>query len=262
MQTLSPFRLGLAALLALGLATPALAQKKRYMAEVDLCLGGGAAVLRWPTFQAFLDSYHSLNKADLRSAATLPLATVQSVGVRTAGCIELRYERLSGSSTADFTAGLQRRFELRQHAFVIGIEPVFRGQHLFIGPTLGLGAGETRIATSVQYPDGTVSWGRERRLNGSYSVVSLSAAAGLRTGYQWPRVLLALRAEWVPTGKATVSLDDKLPGDTANSLPVDYAGFVAVPPTGVNARVYESVMPDLTSYRVSLQVGLRLNTPD
>ena len=261
----TPTRLpGLAALallltLALTLTTPALAQKKRYMGEVDVCLGGGAAVLRWPTFQAFLDSYHAVNKADLGTAATLPLAGVQSLSVRTLGCIELRYERLMGSSSSTFTNSVQRTFTVRQNMFVMGIEPVFRGEHLFIGPTLGLGAGETRVATSLQYADGTVSWGRERRLTGSYSVTSLALAAGLRTGYQWQRALLAVRLEWVPTGKATVSLDDNLPGNTARSLPTDYAAFVNVPPVGANSRVYQSVMPDLTSYRVSVQVGIRLN---
>lgn len=249
----------LAFALALLLAplAPALAQDD--YGEVALNVSYGRAALRWTTLQTFFDSYNEVNKADIRTKVTLPTATVVSVNAHVANWVCLRYEQLRGDCQADFTSGLQRRFELRQHLLLIGIEPLFRGKHLFAGPTLGLGAGDTRVGSYVVYPDGTVSWGRERNLSGSYRATGIRFSGGLRAGYQWPRVLLALRGEWVPGGTDSIALRDNIQGGAAEELPLDYAAFLAVPPVGANSRVYESVKPDLASYRVSFEIGFRLN---
>jgi|GEM_PF-6751433 len=243
--------------LALLPAAPALAQS--YFDEVDIAAGYGRAYMHWPSFQKFLDSYHAANKTDLLSPATLPLASVQSVSINCFNFASVRYEQLSADCRTDFT-DVQRNFQLRQRLFLVAVEPAWRPRHFLIGPTFGIGAGECRIGTFTRQPDGTESWGRERLINGSYSSTIFSGFAGLRLGYQWRYAQLIVRGEWVGSGGTTVSLDDALPGDTNNSLPLDYADFLANPPTGVGARVYDSVTPDLTSYRVSLQLGLRINS--
>lgn len=250
---------GRTALLALLLAAAAPARAQDYFSEVDVAVGYGPARITWPSLQKFFDSYHQANRADVVSAATIPYGRVQSLAVNYLSVGGLRYERLMASTETRLNPGLTRHFELRQQLAMVTVEPAWRGRHLFIGPTFGLGAGEVRVGTYMSETDGTVSWGRARRLNGNYTATVITGVGGLRLGYQWQYVQLGLRAEWVSSGGTNVSLSDNLPGDITNEIPTDYADFLANPPVGVGARVYDSVTPDLTSYRVCLSLGLRLN---
>jgi hypothetical protein len=255
--SISPAR-GAGLLLGLGLLAGRPAAAQSWFDEVDMAAGYGVAQLKWPSMQQFLDSYHDANKAEVLTRASFGRAPVQSLAVNFLNFAALRYERLATESTTTFQSG-SRDFALKQNCVLISLEPAWRGKRFFIGPTFGMGAGSCVVYTSYRYPNGAESWGRERRISGSYDGISMPTFVGLRTGAMWKHALLTLRAECMAVGFNSAELTDQLPGDTSDSLPLDYKAYLA----GRNGfTVYESVKSDLSNYRVSLQLGVRLNPAD
>ncbi len=241
------------------------AQKVRRMAEVLVTTGYGGAALRWPTFDEFLTSYAVANRVELRAAPQLGTGTTQSLGLTAAGCCYLGYQRTAANLTAEFTTGAERRFAVRQSLIVIGIEPrFFIGKRFFVGPTGSLCAGTSRVTMAYVYPDGTESWGSDRRLLGQFSATTITVMGGAKAGMNFGPVLVQLKIDYMPNPNDKVGLGD-LPGlGVNNQLPRHYDRFLAA--AADNNSGYsltdDAVRPDLGMVRVALEVGVRLNRAD
>ncbi len=255
-------RLATAAALLLLAAPAAHAQRGSSWDEVIISAGYGPAQLRWKTFGEFLSSYSTVNKVVLPKAVKLGYGSTQSVGALFVGWAYLGYQRTASNLTAEFTGGSERRFGVRQGLCVLSIEPrFFIGDHYFLGPTGALCFGETRINVTYKYPDGTVSWSRDRRLNGQYSATTFTSMAGLKTGVIFGPLMVQLRGDYMFSGKGGTGLGD-LPGIGSNTqLPRHYDQFIKS--TGTFSDPYsltdDAVKDDLGLIRIAVEVGLVIN---
>jgi hypothetical protein len=256
-------RAGLLAAVALLLTAPAAqAQRSFSWGEVIVSGGYGPAQLRWKTFEEFLGSYSKVNQKVLPKAVKLGMGSTQSVGALFVGNAYIGYQRTAANLTAEFTGGSERRFGVRQGLCVISIEPrFFIGSHYFLAPTGALCFGQTRLNVTYKYPDGTETWGNDRRLNGEYTSTSFTSMAGVKTGVIFGPLMVQVKGDYLFAGKGGTGLGD-LPGlGTNNQLPRHYDQFLKA--TSSFSDPYsltdDAVRDDLGMIRIAVEVGLVIN---
>jgi hypothetical protein len=258
-------------LLTLGgllLVRPARAQeggRVRRIGEVLLTAGYGPCRVTWPTLGEFMDSYAAVNAAELRQAPRLRIGTAYSLGATVAGCVYLGVFESRNTAVARLASGAQRHIEARTTMAQLSIEPrAWLGRRVFVAPTFGFGVGPTRAATYFEYPDGTASWGRQRRLSGTYAGTLVAFNAGLKAGANFGPAFAQVKAEYMFSTRANaVQMYDALPGADADTLPRNYDQFLAAGSSGgTYSPMDDAVRTDLRLLRLALEVGLRLNRAD
>lgn len=143
--------------------------------------GPQAGAVKMPTFDEFATSFNTVNQADLSSElGSFGIARGFQVGgtyMLTKGIgFSLSYQQLRSNASARFTDGSSREFQLDVFTPING-GILFRVKRFDIQPRLGFC--EAYMRTWTEYEDGTVSFGNERALNGTYRTFGLFAGLDL-----------------------------------------------------------------------------------
>ncbi len=243
------------------------AGRVRRMGEVLITAGYGPAQVKWSTLNEFMTSYGNVNQRELLRAPKFSTGTSASVGLTVAGCAHIGLILNRANAVAELKGGAKRHFGARQEVIPLGAEPRFWiGKRFFLGPTVAFTFGYTRAFTYYEYPDGTESWGRDRKLSGSYGTLGVASAFGFKTGMNFGPALVQIKGEYFhSTAKNAFQLSDHLPGTDADQLPRHYDQFLASGPLSFADKYSlndDAVRSDMRTLRVVLEVGLRLNRAD
>ncbi len=254
-----------AGLLGLGLLSAPGARGQA--AWVTVSGGYGVASMKWGTMNQFLDSYTTATASTMTSKPTLGGGQVRSLMADVAGFGCIGFQRLDASAVARFSSGAERTFAIQQNVLVAAVEPSFQRKNVFLGGVLGFYSGTMHVGTSIRYPDGTRSWGKDLPLNGTYGGLSMGGFVGAKAGLTWKALAVTARIEYFTKGLVKEDLSDRsnAKNTTANAfggvaspdfLPLDYGAYSADPFN--YSAVDQSVANDLTSLRGQVQLGLFL----
>lgn len=221
-----------------------------------LALWGGGVIggINLPTFDAFRGSYDTENAGQLSSGlsgfgTTLGWQAGATVMISPHVGVSLGYMENTATASATLTDGSSRHFRHKLYTPVNGGFPILAGP-LEIQPRLGFCQAD--MSSWTEYPDGTVSYGNERLLNGQYRTYGLFAGLDLAARIKLGEKLhLAVGASW-----CGVSGSEYSEHNTARGVDTEpfYPYYI---PTDYGLWLDLNDANDLTSYDTDAYVKLK-----
>lgn len=216
--------------------------------------GPQAGVVKMPTFDEFATSFNLVNQADLSSElGSFGIARGFQVGATymlTKGIgFSLSYQQLRSNASASLKDGSAREFQLDVFTPING-GFLFRVKRFDIQPRLGFC--EAYMRTWTEYDDGTVSFGNERALNGTYRTFGLFAGIDLAVRIKLSESMqLSAGAGW-----CGVSGSEFIEPNTARRVDTEPAYPISIP-TDWERWLQLRDVNDLPSYDVDDYVELK-----
>lgn len=183
---------------------------------------------------------------------------------------DINYTKVKNRTIAEFANGEKRHFDLKQSWICTGFEVGPSAERFYFTIEGGIGFGRALINCYYEYNDGTLSYGQETLLSGTYSSISISPYYGVRSGIGVTKqLMLVLQATHFGSGfdnNRTV-MDDIAdagqlsPTSYPSGLPLDYGAYVNSS-SNYDYGTDNYVKADLKTWKFTVGIEYNINFND